>query len=163
MAYSKTMTFAARSKGMTIAIGMVFSILRAYIDRAAGLQNDAFLTGVHHIYSIRVFKVVSQYNGQKWSATELEKLRNDVHALKDNILSLFSLVCIYGLLKLKFHFLDQLIVKISRFGGISEMGALPYKQLQTIVKAEYCHRSKRRATHMYERVSVLHQMLTNAP
>lgn len=46
------------------AADMVFTIIGAYTERAAGFQNDANMTGVYHIYSVMLSKVVSRNYGQ---------------------------------------------------------------------------------------------------
>lgn len=41
-------------------VHMVFSIIRVYIDRATGFQNDATVTGIHRLYTDMTSKALSQ-------------------------------------------------------------------------------------------------------
>lgn len=52
---------------------MMLQVIRAYIDPAAGSQNDANVTGVHCIYSDMPSKVVLQNYGRAWSVVKFRK------------------------------------------------------------------------------------------
>lgn len=74
---------------------------------------------------------------------------------------MFSSVCTPGLFKQNHHLLEQIVEKISRFGGLSALDASPYKQFDTTIIAANCHTSKRFATYTDDIVLGLDQLLIN--
>lgn len=60
---------------------MRFPIIGASFDRAARIQNDANMTGVHCMYPDMMSEVMSQKLGRRWSVAELKTLRRDVCAI----------------------------------------------------------------------------------
>lgn len=77
---------------------------RGLIDLAARNRIDVKITVAHRMYSIVVYRVTSQSYGRDWSVAEIDKLRRNVCADNHKVVSMFSLVCTFGLFTLKFFF-----------------------------------------------------------
>lgn len=91
---------------------MVIPIIGTHIDCAAGLQNEANMTGAHRTYSDILSNIVSQKFGRGWSVAEPENLRRDVCAFKQRGLCMFLSFSTSGLFTLKFPLLYYLIKDI---------------------------------------------------
>lgn len=98
---------------------VVLPIIGSYIDRATVVQNDANMTGGHHMYSDTMSKVLSLNYGQGWSEAELEALRKYLFAFIHRVVTILLPICTSGLLTPKFHLLDHLMEEISRLKNIS--------------------------------------------
>lgn len=86
------------------AVDIVFSIIKDYIVRATGFQNDANILYVHHMYANTVSKVVSQNSNQGRLVAKLGQLVGYVFALLHKVVSMFLSVYTCGLITLMFHF-----------------------------------------------------------
>lgn len=113
---------------------MTFSLMCSYVVRTLEFQNIATMNGVDRMYSDMVPKEVSHSYWLEWSMAKLENVCRGVGAFKHKVVTIFCLFAHLHYVRLFCTIQNQVIKKVSWFGGISVVDASLYEPCNSSIR-----------------------------